>query len=81
MASMRKVSLLKDERGDRVLDQLLRFPGGKYDDAVDVCTQMGSVIDQAHPAVAPPPVKEKVRDAWTGTKDDDDSDDVDWKAA
>lgn len=82
MASMRKVSLLKDDRGDRVLDQLLRFPGGKYDDAVDVCTLMGSVIDEAHPAVAPPPVKEKTRDAWASDlKDDDDSDDVDWKAA
>jgi len=40
------------------------------------------VIDEAHPAVAPPPVKEKIRDAWAGTqRDDDDSDDVDWKAA
>ena len=43
---------------------------------------MGSVIDEAHPAVAPPPVKEKTRDAWrSGERDDDDSDDVDWKAA
>lgn len=81
MASMRKVSLLKDDRGERVLNQLLKFPGGKYDDAVDTCSLMGLVLDEAHPAVAPPPKIEKSRDAWGAKADDYDSSDADWKAA
>lgn len=80
-ASMGKVSLLGNDQGDHLLNQLLSFPAGKLDDDVDACSLMGMVLDQAHPAVPPPPVKEKVRDAWTGTKDDDDDADVDWKAA
>jgi len=51
-ASMGKVSLLDDERGQRVLDQCLAFPTGKNDDAVDVLGLMGRVIDEAHSAVA-----------------------------
>ena len=80
-AYMGKVSLLGNDQGDHLLNQLLSFPAGKLDDDVDACSLMGMVLDQAHPAVPPPPVKEKVRDAWTGTKDDDDDADVDWKAA
>lgn len=77
-AAMQKVSLLKDERGERVLNQLLQFPAGKYDDAVDVCSQMGLVIDEAHPAIAPPIVKPKTRDGW-GASEERGGDD--WKAA
>lgn len=77
-AAMQKVSLLKDERGERVLNQLLQFPAGKYDDAVDVCSLMGLVIDEAHPAIAPPIVKPKTRDGW-GASEERDGDD--WKAA
>lgn len=56
-AATGKVSLLKDERGEALLSQLLMFPAGKHDDAVDVCSLMGLVIDQAHPGVFP--VKEE----------------------
>lgn len=52
-AAMGEVSLLNDDRGERVLKQLLEFPAGRYDDAVDVCSGMGLVLDQAHPALAP----------------------------
>lgn len=79
-ASMGKVSLLKGEKGERVLNQLLKFPGGKYDDAVDTCSLMGLVLDEAHPAIVPPPKVEKTRDGWGG-RDDDDSSGADWKAA
>lgn len=50
-ASAGKVSLLNDERGDRLLTQLLKFPTGKHDDAVDVCSVLGQALDQAHPAI------------------------------
>jgi predicted phage terminase large subunit-like protein len=55
-ASMGKVSLLKDERGERLFNQLLAFPAGRLDDAVDTCSLMGMVIDQAHPGVVKRPV-------------------------
>lgn len=51
-AAMGQVSLLEGDKGERVLTQLLQFPAGKHDDAVDVCGLMGRVIDMAHPAVA-----------------------------
>lgn len=37
--------------GDRIVDQLVAFPAGRFDDAVDVCSLIGMVIDQAHPAI------------------------------
>ena len=48
----------KTEWAERVQDQLLRFPGGKYDDAVDTCSLFGRYIDRtwaATPAAAPKP--------------------------
>ena len=50
---MGEVSLLEDERGERVLSQLLKFPAGKNDDAVDVCGMIGRALDSAHPAMVP----------------------------
>ncbi len=53
-ASMGLVSLPTTEEGERVLSQLLSFPAGKYDDAVDACSLMGMAIDQAHSAIVKP---------------------------
>jgi predicted phage terminase large subunit-like protein len=50
-AAMGLVSLPDDEYGERVLSQLLSFPAGKFDDAVDMCSLMGSAIDQAHSGI------------------------------
>lgn len=58
-AAMGLVSLPETEAGERVLSQLLTFPAGKHDDAVDVCSLMGMAIDAAHSgiiAASPPPV-------------------------
>ncbi|MEM8615483.1 MAG: terminase family protein [Pseudomonadota bacterium] len=63
-AAMGHVSLPEGPIGDRLLSQLLSFPAGKHDDAVDVFGLMGRVIDQAHPAFVeaePKPVKQ---DRW-----------------
>jgi predicted phage terminase large subunit-like protein len=54
-AAMGLVSLPETEDGERVLSQLLTFPAGKYDDAVDVCSLMGRAIDQAHSGIILPP--------------------------
>lgn len=51
-AAMGLVSLPETEDGERVLSQLLTFPAGKHDDAVDVCSLMGAAIDQAHSGIA-----------------------------
>ncbi|MCC7126462.1 MAG: hypothetical protein IT178_16550 [Acidobacteria bacterium] len=75
-AAMGKVYLPDNEHGHRILAQLLAFPAGKYDDAVDCCAQMARVIDQAHPAtkvVAEPP---KWRDRY-----DRDEEANSWKVA
>lgn len=53
-ASMGLVSLPQTEEGERLLSQLLAFPAGKYDDAVDACSLMGMAIDQAHSAIVKP---------------------------
>jgi hypothetical protein len=52
-AAMGEVSLRDDEMGERVLKQLLTFPAGKHDDAVDVCGMIGRALDEAHPAIVP----------------------------
>ncbi len=38
---------------DHVIDQLCRFPGGKHDDAADVCGLLGRGIDKMHNASLP----------------------------
>lgn len=50
-AAMKRVWLPDDEDGDACLDELLRFPTGKYDDEVDACSKIGRALDMAHPAI------------------------------
>lgn len=65
-AAMGRVSLLSDDRGERVLNQLLKFPAGKHDDAVDVCGMVGRALDEAHPAMAlPEPERPKEMNDYT----------------
>lgn len=77
-AAMGKVSLLTGPRGDDVLAQLLSFPAGKHDDKVDVCSLMGMVIDEAHPAILLAKQPARPRDPWDYGEP---SEDADWKAA
>jgi predicted phage terminase large subunit-like protein len=46
MASNGRVHFPDTVWAERVISQLLRFPGGRYDDAVDACGLMGRFIDQ-----------------------------------
>jgi len=52
MASMKRIKLPDNEYGHRLLNQMLSFPAGKYDDAVDMAILMAMAIADAHPAVA-----------------------------
>ncbi len=51
MAAMGQVEIADTEYGEHVLSQLLQFPAGSKDDAVDMAALMGMAIDQAHPAM------------------------------
>ena len=63
-ASMGKVYLPNTEDGHRLLDQLLRFPAGANDDAVDVCSLFGQLLDQVIPAMTEKPVVIDPGDLW-----------------
>jgi hypothetical protein len=43
------------------LGEFLSFPAGKHDDDVDTASLIGRAIDQAHPAIVPPPDEEAPR--------------------
>lgn len=43
--------------GERVIEQLIKFPGGRWDDAADVCGLIGRGIDQMFDAQVPSEVK------------------------
>lgn len=77
-ASMGKVYLPDNDDGQRILTQLLQFPAGKYDDAVDMCGLIARAIDQTHPATVLPKDKPKA-DRDYGGLDEQELDD--WKVA
>ncbi|HET8730491.1 MAG TPA: phage terminase large subunit [Moraxellaceae bacterium] len=58
LASMGKVFLPKHAAWKgHVLQQLMRFPAGKHDDAVDVCSLLGRGMEHITPAVSSAPLK------------------------
>lgn len=50
-AATGRVHLPDTAEGEAVLDELLRFPAGKYDDEVDACSKIGRALDDMHPAI------------------------------
>lgn len=64
LASQGKVYIPNSPWGERLMTQLLKFPNGKYDDAVDVCGLFGRILDKAFSprqiieTEAPPPEDE-----------------------
>lgn len=52
-ASMGLVNIPHCEWGDRLLDQLVRFPAGRYDDAVDACSLFALALDEMSDGIAP----------------------------
>lgn len=64
MASARRVKIADTEYGHRLLTQLLQFPAGRLDDAVDMAALLPLAIDQAHPAVQATPITKPVRDGY-----------------
>lgn len=72
MAAQGKVKIADTEYGHRLLRQLLQFPAGKNDDAVDMAALLGMAIDQAHPAVMKSPnAQVKKRDGYETEREPD----------
>lgn len=76
LASAGKVRIADTEYGHHLLRQLLQFPGGQLNDAVDMAALMGMAIDQAHPAMVTKAAEPVKRDGW-----DDERDVQNWKVA
>lgn len=64
-ASMRTVLIPSCSWGDRFIDQCVRFPAGRNDDAVDTGSLITRALDQAHPAVVRSAPTTAKRDRWT----------------
>lgn len=64
MAAQGKVHIPYTDWGNRLLEQLVAFPAGKHDDAVDVLSLFAMAIQSAHPAILNKPPEEPRRDAW-----------------
>lgn len=79
MASSGRVWLPEGPEGDDVLEQYLKFPGGKNDDEVDAAAVIGRAIDMAHPAIIQPKEQKKPRDSWAKSWETEDEDN--WKTA
>jgi hypothetical protein len=77
MAARGKVRIADTEYGNHLLAQMLQFPAGKYDDAVDMVTLMGMAIADVHPALMASKEPGKPVDRYSGR----DSYSDDWKVA
>ena len=65
MASAGMVHIPNTDWGERLINQLVSFPNGKYDDGVDVCALIGMAIQMAHPAIINNQIqKQPERNAW-----------------
>ena len=76
-AAMGMVHIPDTIEGSDWVDEMIRFPTGKYDDDVDCASLLGRAIDEAHPAIVPDKPKEE-RPADYGSRRQDDND---WKSA
>ena len=77
LAANQQLSLPQTEWADRLIQQLIGFPAGKYDDGVDVCSLIGRAIADMHPAIASAlPAKKRPKDLWD---EDEESEAEGWK--
>ena len=75
------IGIADNEYGDHVLEQMVKFPGGKHDDAVDMAAFMARVIDEAHPMITVPGIPVEKKDRYDRAWDDDYGDGDNWKTA
>jgi hypothetical protein len=72
MASMRRIKIADTEYGHHLLNQMLQFPGGRLDDALDMAALLPMAIDQAHPAITAAATKPKtIPDRYEKDREED----------
>lgn len=64
LVSQGKVFVPLTPEGDALIDQLVSFPTGKFDDKVDVCGLFGRILDQTYSPRIIKPAVPKEKDAW-----------------
>ena len=65
MAANGKVHIPRTEWGDRLIEQLVAFPAGKHDDAVDVLALFALAVQTANPSILVDiSTKSNDTDAW-----------------
>jgi hypothetical protein len=74
-----KVYVPRTEWGDALIEQLIAFPSGKYDDKVDVCGLFGRILDQTYSPSAMIGVMQQAQDD-AYNEDDSNGDDEAWTA-
>lgn len=76
LASQGKIWIPNCSWGDELIEQLISFPHGKYDDKVDVCGLFGRILDQTYAPSGIEIDEEKKKDSY-GLEED--IDEEDWK--
>lgn len=56
-ASQGKIYIPYGPDGDRMIEQLVKFPQGKYDDFCDTCSLWGRALDETRKVILPEPKK------------------------
>lgn len=59
LCELGRIFVPSNDKGERIVDQCVKFPGGRYDDAVDACSLFGRYISrtwQAHEEILPPEI-------------------------
>jgi hypothetical protein len=79
--AMGKVYLPDNEHGHRLLTQMLAFPAGMHDDAVDAAALMALALDQAHPATLATVTPLRKVDRWDKAFANDYEGTDSWKTA
>lgn len=64
LTEMGRVHFPDTEDAEMVVDQCIRFPGGRYDDAVDACSVFGRFIQRTWQAEGDPETPETLEQAW-----------------
>ena len=71
LASQGKVYIPNCTWGDELLEQLIAFPYGKYDDKVDVCGLFGRILDQTYAPQVLLDNKQEKKDSYFSDDEDD----------
>lgn len=81
MASSGRVWIPEGSEGDDIISQYLKFPAGKNDDEVDVAGVIGRALGDVVSGVVPVIVKERKRDVYEKSFDEDEEGKETWKTA